>query len=109
MLQPAREMENAEFNHIWIMTIVCKRVGLGTKMLHKHPETHWSLWRYELDTHLFVLRSPPFYFSGIGAHGPLAPLWLRHRLWDRVQDMKLKSVQTQHNLHRDAEIGKLQR
>jgi len=40
------------------MIIVCERVGLGRKVLHRHPYILYTLRLYESDNQL-VLRSPP--------------------------------------------------
>ena len=57
------------------MTIFCERVGLGKKILHRHPKTHCTLWPYESGSQLLVLRSSPStFFRDWGAWPPDSPL-----------------------------------
>ena len=55
----------------------CERVGLGKKILHRHPEKPTVL--YESGSQLLVLSSPPSkLFPDWGAWPHCPPLWLRH-------------------------------
>ena len=64
--------------------LFCERIGLGSKILHKHPKTHCTLWLYESGTQLLVLRSPPGHhpivFPGLDSW-EMDDSWVVLKLW----------------------------
>ena len=54
-------------------TFLWERIGLGRNALNRHTYTPCSLWFYDSDSQLLVLRFPSSKFSGIGGHWPSWP------------------------------------